>query len=280
VIDKGCSKPLSVTSIALPNASCRVVKTFEGKTVLVTGAGMGIGRSIALAFASQGAKVAICDVSDVAASETAALAAQRGGVAEAFPADVREAGDVERAVATVVDRFGGLHILVNNAGVSQKRLLLTEIDEDEFNRVMDVNLRGVWLCMKYSIPAMLRSGGGSIVNISSAMGLVAQQRVSIYAASKHAVVGITKAAAIEYGQRGIRVNAICPGRHDTPMVEGWRDRSLSGDEWNAQIRQRHPATGRSGRPEEIASAVLFLCSDGASNIHGVALPVDGGWVAQ
>jgi NAD(P)-dependent dehydrogenase (short-subunit alcohol dehydrogenase family) len=251
-----------------------------GKVALVTGGAKGLGAAIAAAFAENGASLVVCDVDEVAAARGDGTFEIEGRPALYVKGDVSCSEEVANVVEMAVARYGRIDFLINNAGVSQKRALLTELDEGEYNRVMDINVRGSWLFMKSVIPRMLDGGGGAIVNISSAMGLVAQSMVSVYAASKHAVVGLTKAAAMEFGPRNIRVNAICPGRHDTPMVAGWRDNALTAEQWEEQIRAKHPASGRMGRADEIAAATLFLCSDGASNIHGVALPVDGGWTAQ
>jgi NAD(P)-dependent dehydrogenase (short-subunit alcohol dehydrogenase family) len=253
----------------------------SGKVALVTGGAKGLGKAICEAFAANGAKIAFCDVDDQSAEIT--LAALRKGDAEALyvRADIADANDVRRLVEKAAEDFGRIDFLVNNAGVSQRKVLLTELEEEDYDRLMNINMKGPWLLSKHAIPLMLKNGGGAIVNISSAMGLFAQKYVALYAASKHAILGLTKATAIEFGMQGIRANAICPGRHDTPMVAAWRTgRTMTSDEWQAQVERNHPATGRIGRPDEIASATLFLCSSGASNIHGVVLPVDGGWSAQ
>jgi NAD(P)-dependent dehydrogenase (short-subunit alcohol dehydrogenase family) len=249
-----------------------------GKTALVTGGANGLGRAIVTAFLLEGACVAFCDIDEHALVETEAALSGPFDRLIAIRANVAEGKDVSGMIETIMNRFGRLDFLINNAGVRQVGLPLGEIGEDEYHRVMDINLKGTWLCIKHAVPAMLANGGGAIVNISSAMGLVAQKNVAIYCASKHAVIGLTRAAALDYGPQNIRVNAICPGSYETPMTADLREGS-SGD-WNAHIRKNQPATGRAGRPGEIAATTTFLCSDGASNIHGVALPVDGGWTVQ
>ncbi len=257
-----------------------IYEELRGRVAIVTGAGSGLGRSIAEAFAVQGTHVVIGDLDEEAGWATAELVKRLGATSTVFKVDVAQASQVESLVKETMSAFGRLDVLINNAGISLKhKPRLTEISESEFHLIMNVNLTGAWLGMKYAIPEMLHGGGGSIVNLSSTMGLVAQFGASAYAAAKHGVIGLTKAAAIEFGQSGIRVNAICPGRHATPAVVGWQG-TMPEQEWDAQVRQLHPATGRVGHPEEIAAAALFLCSNGASNIHGVALPVDGGWTAQ
>jgi NAD(P)-dependent dehydrogenase (short-subunit alcohol dehydrogenase family) len=250
----------------------------DGRVAIVTGGGKGLGLSISTALAAQGTRLAIIEVDAASAEEAAADLRSHGGEVLLVRADVSDPDAMREAVATVHEAYGAIDYLVSNAGISQ-RTPLTDITPEDFDRVMAVNVRGVWLGMKYAAPHMYERGG-SIVNVASLMGLRSQFGVAAYTASKHAVVGLTKSGAIELGPRGVRVNAVCPGRHDTPMVRDWRPPDFSEEDWQRQIRFNHPATHRIGQPEELAAAVLFLCSAGASNIHGVALPVDGGWSAR
>lgn len=251
-----------------------------GKVALVTGGGAGLGQAIAFAFARQGAQVVIADVDEKAASATVERIQAEGATASFVRTDVSKDADVRELMRTVVQRHGGLHYLVNNAAITQYgRPKLAEVPEEQYDAIIGVNLKGVWLCMRHGINTMLEGGGGCIVNISSAMGLVSQPGVSIYTAAKHGVLGLTKAGAIEYGRRNIRVNAICPGRHETPMIQS-NKKNYTPEAWEAQVQHVHPATGRVGQPEEVAAAVLFLCSAGASNIHGATLTVDGGFTIQ
>ena len=251
-----------------------------GKVAIVTGAASGIGLSSAAALAREGVRVVLADLpGDGLGQAEEALVAQ-GMVVAAHRADVTSAVQVEELVAATVERFGRLDILVNNAGIPQTGMQpLCDVDEAMFDRVLAVNLKGVWLGMKYAIPAMQRHGGGVVVNMSSSAGLVGQAGVGVYSAAKHGVLGLTKCASLEYGMAGIRINAICPGAVDSPIRQH-RRAQYSQEEWDARSRSFHPATGRDGTAEEIAAVVLFLCSDGASNIHGTAIPVDGGRVAQ
>ena len=249
-----------------------MTRQFEGKVALITGAGSGIGRATALAFAREGAKVVVVDRTPPGGDETVEMIRAEGGEAIVVWADVAITDQVEKMVADTVKAFGRLDFAFNNAGIEGVNAVAHEYPEDEFDRVIAVNLKGVYLGMKYEIPAMLANGGGVIVNCSSVAGLVGFPGSAAYVASKHAVVGITKTAALDYAQRGIRINAICPGVIDTPMV----DRALGDSaEADAIINSMQPL-GRPGVPEEIASAVLWLCSDGAAFTTGQAIAVDGG----
>jgi NAD(P)-dependent dehydrogenase (short-subunit alcohol dehydrogenase family) len=238
--------------------------------VLVTGAGRGIGRATALAFASAGASVVVVDTDGPAAEETAALA----GEATAVQGDVTVASDLEGAVAVAVERYGGLDWAVNNAGITlHKKLRAAEITEDEWRRVIDVNLTGVFLGMRAELPAMLERGGGAIVNVSSVAGLVGSSAAdAAYSAAKHGIIGLTKTAALDYATLGIRVNAICPGPVNTAMV-------ADADHMGGFFKTASPMQ-RMAEPEEIAAAALWLCSEATSFVTGVALPVDGGYVAR
>jgi NAD(P)-dependent dehydrogenase (short-subunit alcohol dehydrogenase family) len=251
---------------------------FNGRVALVTGAASGIGRSSALAFGQEGAKVVVADVLADQGRETVDRIEAAGGEAIYVPADVSRPADVERLVRTTVDTFGRLDCAHNNAGIEGAAPAGTEFHnfpEDVWDRVLSINLKGVWLCMKAEIAQMLRRGGGTIVNTASIAGLVGGFG-GAYSAAKHGVVGLTKVAAVEYATRGIRVNAVCPGVIQTPMIERVFARRPEAE----QSYIAGGPVGRFGRPEEIAAAVVWLSSDAASFITGVALPVDGGWVAR
>jgi NAD(P)-dependent dehydrogenase (short-subunit alcohol dehydrogenase family) len=245
-----------------------------GKVTLITGGASGIGRATAVAFAREGAPVVITDV-DVAGGEaTVHLITTQGGEARFVRADVSQAADVEALIRHAVAAHGRLDCAVNNAGVYSTSPVV-DTTEEEWERVIRTNLTGVWLCMKYEIPQMLTQGRGAIVNSASMVGLVAGSGAA-YTASKHGVVGLTKSAAVAYAQRGIRINAVCPGLIRSPMTEPF----WAGDPPRATpFIARHPM-GRAGLPEEVAAAVVWLCSDAASFVTGHMLSVDGGYVVQ
>lgn len=249
--------------------------TFAGKVALVTGGGAGIGRATALAFAQTGARVAIVDIVEEAGREVVSAITAAGGEAMFIRADVVNAAEVEAMVARTVEAYGKIDCAFNNAGIEEEHMRLADCSEATFDRIMAINVKGVWLALKYELAAMLRSGGGAIVNTASVAGLVAAPKMAAYCASKHAVLGLTKSAAIEYARKNIRVNAVCPGVIRTPMYE----RALQVDpKGTAQVAQMHPI-GRVGEPEEVAAVVLWLCSDAAGFVTGHAHTVDGGLTA-
>jgi NAD(P)-dependent dehydrogenase (short-subunit alcohol dehydrogenase family) len=253
-----------------------IMKEFEGKVALVTGGGSGIGRATALAFAREGAKVVIGNRNVARGEETVAMIKQAGGTASFKRTDVLVTKDIEALVNHAVSEYGGLDLAFNNAGVEGDVAPLVEQTEANYDAVMNVNVKGVWLSMKYEIPRMLERGGGAIVNCSSVAGLIGFPNLAIYMASKHAVIGLTKVAAIEYSAQGIRINAVNPAVIDTEMV----DRLAEGLGMKKDdLVQFHPI-GRLGRVEEVAEAVLWLCSGKSSFVTGHSLIVDGGFTAK
>jgi NAD(P)-dependent dehydrogenase (short-subunit alcohol dehydrogenase family) len=250
----------------------------EGKVALVTGGASGIGRATALTFAREGAKLVIADRHEEGGQQTVHMITENGGEAIFVQVDVTQTTAVEAMISQAVKTYGRLDCAHNNAGIgSRPRVLLHEVTEESWDQVIDINLKGVWLCMKYELIQMLAQGGGAIVNTASIMGLVGSwSRSGAYNASKHGVVGLTKTAALEYATSGIRVNCVCPGYIRTPLIE---ETLRSRPEMEAQIVTRHPV-GRMGRPEEIAEAVVWLCSEAASFVTGHTMTVDGGYVAQ
>ena len=249
---------------------------FAGKVAFVTGASSGIGRATALAFARAGADVVVVDVQGDGGHHTAKAVQELGRRALFVRCDVSRDDDARHAVQNTIEAFGRVDFAFNNAGIEGQQAPTADCTVENWDRVIGINLKGVWLCMKYQIPQMLGEGGGSIVNCSSVAGLVGFQGIPAYVASKHGVVGLTRAAALEYSKSNVRVNAVCPGVIQTPMI----DRFTHGE---AAIRKQlveGEPVGRVGRPEEVAEAVLWLCSERASFVTGHALAVDGGWVAQ
>lgn len=248
--------------------------SFKDRIVLVTGAGFGIGRATALAFAAEGAHVVLADRSD----DTGTLyhIQEAGGIAEQIQCDIADRASVSSLFFSILKNHGRLDHAFNNAGIEGVSLRSHEYPDEEFDRVIGVNLKGTWNCLQQELMIMTKQGHGSIVNNSSIAGLVGFANAPAYVASKHAVLGFTKTAALDYALQGIRVNAVCPGIIKTPMI----DRATGGQK---QVEEQYAIAepmGRLGKPEEIAQAVLWLCSDAASFVTGQALAVDGGWVAK
>jgi NAD(P)-dependent dehydrogenase (short-subunit alcohol dehydrogenase family) len=248
--------------------------SLEGKTALVTGGGSGIGRATALAFAREGARVAIVDYVPEGGNQTLNMIKEIGD-GRFIKADVSKPDEVKSAVEQTVAAYGRLDCAFNNAGIEGAGVRNDPWDQENWHRVIAINLTGVFLSMQYEVEQMLKQGGGAIVNTSSILGLVGIPGAFAYTAAKHGVAGLTKSAALMYAQKGIRVNAVCPGYIRTPMVE----RSVAAD-FEAHITKNLQPIGRLGRPEEIAEAVVWLCSPAASLVTGIAMPVDGGCIAQ
>lgn len=253
-----------------------MAKSMEGKVALVTGGAAGIGRACALAFGREGAHVVVADTDARGGEETVRHVENNGAKAVFVRTDVSAMGEVESLVHQAVQAYGRLDYGCNNAGIEGTTATTADCTPENWERTIAVNLKGVWLCMKFEIPQMQRQGGGAIVNMSSVAGLVGFPGLPAYVASKHGIVGLTKTAALEYATQSIRVNAICPGVIRTAMI----DRLTGGNpEVEAQFTALQPV-GRMGTPEEIAAAVVWLCSDAASFVTGQAIAVDGGFVAR
>lgn len=249
-------------------------KIFENKVVIITGAASGIGQATAVAFAQRGAKVVVADYSD--GNATVELVKNAGGQGIYVQCDVSDDKAVKAMVEKTVRTYGQIDYAVNNAGTEGEMMPFHEITDAIWNKTVNTDLKGVWLCMKYEIPYMLKRGKGAIVNTASIAGLVAFPNIAAYVAAKHGVIGLTKTAAVEYAKSGIRVNAICPGVIKTPMIE----RALHGDPQVEKMYAAGAPMNRLGKPEEMAETIVYLCSDAASYTTGHALVSDGGWVAQ
>jgi NAD(P)-dependent dehydrogenase (short-subunit alcohol dehydrogenase family) len=248
---------------------------FRDKVAFVTGGSFGIGRATAIAFARRGAKVAIADWIEDKEHTTIRMIEQAGGTAKFFRCDVSDSSQVKAAIDQTVKAFGRLDYAFNNAGIEGENAITHECSEENWDRTIGINQKGVWLCMKMQIPQMLKNGGGVIVNCASIAGLSGFAGLPAYVASKHAVIGLTKSASLEYAKKGIRVNAVCPGVIHTDMI----DRVTGKDK---EVEKQYVAMepiGRMGKPEEVAEAVVWLCSGSASFVTGIAMPVDGGYDA-
>jgi NAD(P)-dependent dehydrogenase (short-subunit alcohol dehydrogenase family) len=248
---------------------------FAGHGILVTGAGSGIGRAAAQLFANEGGRVVVVDQDESEAQATVTSIRQAGGEALAIGADVSREADCRGMVERALAAYGRLHVAFNNAGIGASGFAVADEEEVTWSRLIDVNLKGIFLAMKYEIPAMVSAGGGAIVNTASVAGLVGERGIGAYAASKHGVVGLTRTAALDYIGQGVRINAVCPGATRTRILANW----FQDPKVESFILSRHPI-GRIAEPEEIARAVLFLASDDASFVVGQALAVDGGLTAQ
>ena len=254
-----------------------MIRDFEGKVVIVTGGGYGIGRAACLAFARDGAKVVVADVDVKSSEETVGLIKEAGGEAVIIKTDVSHEVEVEALINKTVEIYRRLDCAFNNVGIHKTFISTIDFTQEDWNQMIDINLKGIWLCMKYEIPQMLKQGKGAIVNTSSVAGLIAAPSNPAYPASKHGVIGLTKMAAIEFARKGIRVNCICPG----PTTSTLMHEELTASALDA-IEKMHDKVpmGRTAEPREIAEAAVWLCSDKASYITGHALPIDGGLVAN
>jgi len=252
------------------------VKRFEEKVALVTGGSSGIGRATAVAFANEGARVVIDDINVEGGEETLRMIKNAGGEAIFFKADISKVAEVEALVQKTIETYGRLDCAFNNAGVGEPLKRVAKTTEDNWDRVMATNLKGVYLCMKYEIPHMLKQKKGAIVNTSSLAGRRGLSGQAAYVASKHGVMGLTKSAALEYATSGIRINAVCPGVTSTPLIT----HQLKDRPYMEKVYVDMEPVGRLGKPEEIAAAVLWLCSDEASFVVGSLFAVDGGVVAR
>lgn len=252
----------------------------QGKVALVTGAAAGIGRATALRFAAEGAKVVVSDIDTEGGEETVALVAEQGGSASFMRADVSKNANVEALIQKTVDLYGSLDCACNNAGIEGMVAPTVEQTEDNYDAIMAVNAKGTFLCLRAEISEMAKGEGGAIVNLASIAGLIGFAGLSPYTASKHAVNGLTKNAAIEYGNQGIRVNSVCPGGIDTRMLDSLAEQSTGGEMGSHEMLDPLHPIGRIGTPEEVAALIVWLCSPSAAFVTGANIPVDGGYVAQ
>jgi NAD(P)-dependent dehydrogenase (short-subunit alcohol dehydrogenase family) len=260
----------------LTQGATSMTSLLQGKVSLVTGAGAGIGRASALAFAREGAKVIVSDVNDKGGHETVSMIESKGGSAFFIHADVAKAGDVEKLVGGAVQKYGRLDCAFNNAGIEGVLAPTNECTDENFDRIIATNLKGVWLCMRYELNQMLEQGGGAIVNMSSVAGLIGFAGLPAYVASKHGVVGLTKTAALEFASKNIRVNTVCPGVIHTEMIDRLTHKEPAQEKAFTSLEPM----GRMGKPEEVGEAAVWLCSPAASFVTGIAMAIDGGFVAQ
>jgi len=248
-------------------------KIFDQKVAIVTGGSFGIGKATAEAFARRGAKVVIADwIED---DSVIHQITNEGGSAIFIKCDVSKIGDVGSMVDQTIKKYGKIDFAVNNAGIEGATALVHECTEENWDKTLGINLKGIWLCMKHEIPQMLKQGHGAIVNTASVAGLIGFPGLPAYVASKHAIIGLTKTAALENAKHSIRINAVCPGVIKTPMI----DRVTGNDKTVEKQYEDMEPVGRMGMPEEVAEAIVWLCSDAASFVTGHAMPVDGGWIA-
>ena len=251
-------------------------KEFSGKVALVTGAANGIGRASAIKFAAKGAKVICSDVNEISGNKTVSKIIENGGLAHFIRADVSNRSEVKALMKQIIRSHHQLDFAFNNAGIGLFDKPIDQCTEEDYDKVMNINSKGVWLCMKYEIPIMLEQQGGCIVNTASQAGLVGGAGLSIYVASKHAVVGFTQSAALEYGAKGIRINSVAPGIIDTQINQPfWDDHPELYEEWKSGVPMK-----RYGTADEVAEMVVWLCTKDASFVHGATMPVDAGMLAR
>ena len=255
-----------------------MTQTMTGKVALVTGGGSGLGRASAIIFAREGARVVVSDIDETGGTETVSLIREAGGDATFVPCDVTSVEQVDALIAKTIDLYGRLDCAHNNAGGGGGlgRPMTHQVAVEDWLHVIEINLNSIWYCMRREIPIMLEQGAGAIVNTSSIYGIAGAVGTAAYVAGKHGVVGLTKAAALEYADKGVRVNAVCPAHVPTTSVQKLMDDDPGLESWVAGLSP----SGRMGRPEEIGETVVWLCSDAASFVTGHAMPVDGGWTAQ